>query len=133
MKARQPWSPLIKVDSKGIWRRFCEVDPEFAKLVGSVMEQIMAKGALDPKTKALIRLGMAAAAGLQQGTYNVAELARALGATEDEIKETVRLAFLSPGLMGLAAGMQAFRVQGEPTEKEEAYRKNRTLIIRSKA
>ena len=120
MEERRSWSPLINVDPSGVWDLLCEIDPDFAKLVGGLMDQVMAKGALEPKTKALIRLGIVAAAGLQQGTANVAELARGLGAMEEEIKETVQVAFLTPGLAGLATGMEAFlgRKRGQ-TEEEE--------------
>ena len=85
-----------------------ETDPEFAQMFGGLLGQVMRPGALDAKTKALICLAIDAAAGHRQGTANLAKQARALGATDEEIKETIRLAFITAGIPGLVTGLVAF-------------------------
>lgn len=84
-------------------------DPEFFKLVNEVMAKSREKGALDQKTKTLITLALDAAGSHPDGVRNLAARARALGATKEEITETIRLAFLAAGIPGIAAGLAAFR------------------------
>lgn len=87
-------------------------DPEFSKLVNAVLEKARDPGALDAKTKTLITLALDAAGGHPQGVVNLARRARAQGATDEEIIECVRLAFLVAGVPGLIAGLAAFQDQG---------------------
>ncbi len=84
-------------------------DPEFFELVGAVMTKTREAGALDAKTKTLITLALDAAGSHPEGVRNLAARARAMGATEQEIIETIRLAFLGAGIPGLVAGLAAFR------------------------
>ena len=84
-------------------------DPEFFKVVSAVLEKARAPGALDPKTKTLITLTLDAAGSHPQGVINLARRARALGATDAEIAECIRLAFLGAGVPGLVAGLAAFQ------------------------
>lgn len=85
-----------------------EHDPEFFKLVSSVMELATSEGALDPKTKTLIILAIDAAGSQTEGVRALARRARALGASEGEISEAIRLAFLGAGVPGLVTGLAAF-------------------------
>jgi alkylhydroperoxidase/carboxymuconolactone decarboxylase family protein YurZ len=84
-------------------------DPEFFELVKGVMKKAQGPGALDPKTKILIALALDAAGGHPGGVKNLAAAARVLGATEEEIIEVVRLAFLYSGIPGLVAGLAAYQ------------------------
>lgn len=86
-----------------------EHDPEFFELVNAVGIKARGKGALDSKTKTLITLALDAAGGHPDGVKNIAARARAIGVKEEELKEVVRLAFMSAGIPGLIAGLAAFR------------------------
>ncbi len=83
-------------------------DPEFFDLVNAIMSKAQAAGALDQKTKALITLALDAAGSHPEGVKALVARARSLGATEEEIIETIRLAFLGSGVPGLVAGLAAF-------------------------
>lgn len=84
-------------------------DPEFFKLVSAVMAKTQETGVLDPKTKTLITLALDAAGSHPEGVRSLAARARAMGAKEEEIIETLRLAFVAAGIPGLVAGLAAFR------------------------
>ena len=83
-------------------------DPEFLESVKSVMDKAQGPGALDPKTKVLITLAIDAAGGHAGGVKNLSNIARLLGATDKEINEVIRLAFLGSGIPGLVAGLAAY-------------------------
>ncbi len=78
-------------------------DPGFFELVSAVITKTQEAGALDPKTKTLITLALDAAGSHPEGVRSLAARARAIGAREEEIIETIRLAFLGSGIPGLAA------------------------------
>jgi alkylhydroperoxidase/carboxymuconolactone decarboxylase family protein YurZ len=84
-------------------------DPEFFKLVSAVMDKAQGRGALDQKTKILITLALDAAGSHPEGVKALAARARSLGATEGEIIETIRLAFIGSGIPGLVTGLAAFQ------------------------
>jgi alkylhydroperoxidase/carboxymuconolactone decarboxylase family protein YurZ len=85
-------------------------DPEFFELVNTAMTKAMGAGALDQKTKALITLGLDAAGSHPEGVKALTARARSLGATDGEIAEVIRLAFLSSGIPGLVTGLVAYQV-----------------------
>ena len=84
-------------------------DPQFSELVNAVIGKAQTADALDRKTKTLIALALDAAGGHAQGVKNLAARARSLGATEGEIIEVMRLAFLVSGIPGLIAGLAAYQ------------------------
>ncbi len=84
-------------------------DPEFFELITALMEKTGEAGALDQKTRSLITLAIDAAGSHPEGVKSLAGRARALGASEREIIETIRLAFLGAGIPGLVAGLAAFQ------------------------
>ena len=94
-----------------------ENDPELAQLFGELMKQVMRPGALDVKTKTLICLAIDAAGGYPGGAASLAKQARALGATDAEIRETVRIAFMTAGIPGLVTGLSAF-AKGEQAAED---------------
>jgi alkylhydroperoxidase/carboxymuconolactone decarboxylase family protein YurZ len=83
-------------------------DTEFLDQVRALSNLLMTDGALPAKTKTLMTLLGEALLRRDDGVRMVASVARGVGATEDEIKETVRLAFLLGGLPALSAGTNAF-------------------------
>ncbi len=91
----------------GFMDEFAKRDPEFCKLVSAIMDKTREPGALDPKTKVLISLALDIAGGHADGVRNIAARARAQGASEAEIIETARLAFLVSGIPGIIASLAA--------------------------
>ena len=82
--------------------------PALMSATGAVREQVMADGALSAKTKTLMTMLCDAILGQANGVANISARARALGCTEEEIAETVGVAFLMGGLPGLVTGANAF-------------------------
>lgn len=86
-----------------------EHDSEFFELVTAVMDKAQTADALDQKTKTLITLALDAAVSHPEGVKALAARARSLGATEQEIVETIRLVFIGAGIPGLVTGLAAFQ------------------------
>ena len=68
------------------------------------MAKAMGPGDLDQKTKTLMILFLDAARGEADAVKALAGRARSQGATESEIRATIRLAFLTSGCSALVAG-----------------------------
>ena len=83
--------------------------PDLMKVVGGTRESVMADGALSNKTKTLMTMLCDALLGHDGGVTTIANRARAAGATEEEIAETVGVAFLMGGLPALVTGANAFK------------------------
>ena len=79
------------------------------KDVSSVRESIMADGALSMKVKTLMTMLCDALLAHSSGVSNISNRARAMGASEEEIAETVGVAFLMGGLPALVTGASAFQ------------------------
>jgi len=83
-------------------------DPEFIKLVCMLREKAQSAGALDVKTKTLINMALAGVKHLPEVVTAQANIARGLGATDDEIIDVIRLVCLNDGIPGLTTGIAAF-------------------------
>jgi len=84
-------------------------DPELLEHMNSVWEFTGKEGALPAKIKTLMSMLGDAILGHAAGVQAIAKRARAQGATEQEIAETVRMAFFCAGMPGLVTGTYAFR------------------------
>ena len=84
-------------------------DPKLAELLGNGRELIMSDGALSAKVKTLMTMLCDALLAHEGGVRVIADRARGMGATEEEIAETVRVAFLMGGLPALVTGANAFK------------------------
>ena len=84
-------------------------DHHMADHVGELREHIMAEGALSAKVKTLMTMVCDAITAHEDGVRNIANRARALGATEEEIAEAVQVAFLFGGMPGLVTACAAFK------------------------
>lgn len=84
-------------------------DPELLEHMNSLQEFAGTEGALPAKIKTLMSMFGDAILGHPAGVQALAERARAQGATEEEIAETVRMAFFCGGMPGLVTGTRAFR------------------------
>lgn len=86
-----------------------ENTPELAALVANARTSITDDGALSAKVKTLMMMICDALLNHESGVTNLANRARALGASEDEVKEAVGVAYLMGGLPAVVAGSNAFR------------------------
>lgn len=82
-------------------------DPDFYKAVSAFREASRGK-ALDAKTGILISLALDAALGARDGVKNIARMARAQGVTDDEIRETLRIAATAKMYGALVVSANAF-------------------------
>ena len=83
--------------------------PQLLELVNSSRDSVLADGALSAKVKTLMTMLCDAILAHPDGVANLANRARAAGATEDEIAETVAVAFLFGGMPAVVTGANAFR------------------------
>ena len=83
--------------------------PELMKHVDPIRHETGADGALPAKTKTLMILLGDALLGHAEGVANIARGARAAGVSEEEIKESVAIAFVMGGLPALITASNAFR------------------------
>jgi len=92
------------------WRELLEANaPELMKVTGGVQDHVLPDGALDHKTKTLMTMLCDALLGHDGGVTTIANRARAAGASEAEIAETVGVAFLMGGLPALVTASNAFK------------------------
>lgn len=84
-------------------------DPQMAEYLASGREMIITDGALSAKVKTLMTMLCDALLAHTDGVAAIADRARGLGATEEEISETVRVAFLMGGLPALVTGANAYK------------------------
>ncbi len=83
-------------------------DPRFATEVTAVYDLALAPGELDPRTKILIALALDCLAGAKTGVKTLAAIARSMGASDGQIAETLRLAYLVAGNQVLETAQTAF-------------------------
>ena len=83
--------------------------PELMKQVDGLRDKVLAEGALPAKIKTLMMMLCDALLGHTDGVASLADRARALGATEAEIAETLAMTFLMGGMPALVTGANAFR------------------------
>ena len=93
-----PWQTMLEQNA-----------PDLLKNIAGVREAVLQEGALSLKVKTMMTMLCDALLGHADGVANIANRARAAGATEDEIAETVGVAFLFGGMPALVTGANAFR------------------------
>ena len=79
--------------------------PEVAKAFDGLIEALKATNGLDPKTKQLVYIGIKAALGDTTAVYYHVPMAKKLGATRDEIKDTILITLTVCGLKGVAGSL----------------------------
>ena len=84
-------------------------DAELAHHVADTREFTMQDGAIPARYKVLMSMLVDAILGHADGVQSLSGRARALGATEAEINETLRVAFDAGGMPALITGLAAFR------------------------
>ena len=83
-------------------------DPALLKQMQSLHDFASRDGALSARVKTLMSMFGDAILGHAEGVRVIADRARAQGASEQEIAETVRMAFLFAGVPGLVTATSAF-------------------------
>lgn len=83
--------------------------PELMEQIGTIRQETGSDGALPAKFKTLMMMLGDALLGHAEGVANIARGARVAGVTEEEIKETVAIAFMMGGLPALITASNAFR------------------------
>lgn len=82
-------------------------DPELLEQMEAVQALAACEGALPHKVKTLMAMLGDAILGHPEGVKAPAAQARAQGATEEEVRETVRMAFFCAGMPGLVTATRA--------------------------
>jgi len=82
-------------------------DPALYAVANAAADTAYAEGALDVKTKLLIAMALDAVQGNQGGVGSLSAKARGAGATEDEIREALRLAYFISGMKVVKAACGA--------------------------
>ena len=77
--------------------------------VSKVRETVLTDGALSLKVKTLMTMLCDAILAHSDGVAAISQRARAAGATDAEIAETIGVAFYMGGMPGLVTGANAFR------------------------
>ncbi|MEN6349103.1 MAG: carboxymuconolactone decarboxylase family protein [Syntrophomonas sp.] len=88
--------------------KYKENDPGYFPVVEEVVNGAMHPEVLDDKTKHLIVLALDVFKGAAQGVKVVAKQAREAGASEEEIKEVIRLAYYVSGMDIIKTSLSAF-------------------------
>lgn len=84
-------------------------DPQFASTYMAQREHVLQDGAIPAKYKLLMTMIVDAIMAHPDGCANIANRARAAGATEAEINEAVQVAYLFGGTPALVTAVNAFR------------------------
>ena len=84
-------------------------DPRFAEMYAAQRDLVMKDGAIPAKYKILMTMVADALLAHADGVANIANRARAAGATEAEINEAVEVAYLFGGTPALVTATNAFR------------------------
>ncbi len=82
-------------------------DPQFVQSYPAIREGILKDGAIPAKYKILMGMVTDSIAAHPDGVTELADLARAAGATEEEITEAVEVGYLYGGTAALVMGMNA--------------------------
>jgi len=87
--------------------------PEVRKHLGGLVEATYKDGALDEKTKRLMSLAIALGVGCENCTLGQVNAALDLGATKDEILETLEVVISMRGTTGVAESLKIIQLLDE--------------------
>ena len=100
----------MALPNPGSWQGVIEeAAPQLFKDVSTLRDNVLTDGALSLKVKVLMTMLCDALLAHDHGVENIANRARAIGATEDEIAETIAVAFVMGGTPALVTGANAFK------------------------
>ena len=96
---------------------FVKAYPEVGKAYNELGHAVGAAGPLDSKTRQLVKIGIAIAAGLEGGTHSHVRKALDAGASPDEIRHAALQCLTTVGFPAMMKGMSWVEdVLGEPAE-----------------
>ena len=99
----------MTLPNPGAWQSVIQANaPQLYEDVSAVRDHVLTEGALPLKVKVLMTMLCDALLAHEDGVKNIANRARAVGATEEEIAETVAVAFVMGGTPALVTGAKAF-------------------------
>ena len=99
----------MTLPNPGAWQSVIEANaPQLYQDVTTLRDHVLTEGALPLKVKVLMTMLCDALLAHDEGVKNIANRARAVGATEEEIAETVAVAFVMGGTPALVTGANAF-------------------------
>jgi|SRR5579862_7829381 len=84
---------------------FMEKYPKIGKAYSELGDAVADAGPLDPKTRALVKLGLAIGAGLEGGTHSQARKALDAGATPEELRHAALQALTTIGFPSMMKGL----------------------------
>lgn len=87
-------------------RVLAEKDPDLLKHYVDLWESVFINGSLDNKTVSLVRLAAIAALHIEKGLDHGMDFALAAGASEKEIMDVLKVAYLFAGNASLVPAMQ---------------------------
>ncbi len=100
----------MTLPNPGAWQALIQENaPQLYQDVSAVRDHVLTDGALPLKVKVLMTMLCDALLAHEEGVKNIADRARAVGATEEEIAETIGVAFVMGGTPALVTGANAFR------------------------
>ena len=79
--------------------------PEVAKAFDGLIEALKDSSGLDAKTKQLVYIGIKSAMGDSTAVYFHVQMAKKLGATREEVKDTILITLSVCGLKGVASSL----------------------------
>lgn len=85
--------------------RFVETYPEIGAAYEAMSDAVATAGPLDDKTRALVKLGISIAAGLEGGTHSQTRKALEAGATPDEVRHAALQALTTVGFPTMMRGL----------------------------
>jgi alkylhydroperoxidase/carboxymuconolactone decarboxylase family protein YurZ len=88
---------------------FEKYDPELLKLVRTTSDVALAEGTLSRKVKFLIAMALDASEGVVEGVKALVEKAMRVGATKEEIVETIRVVQYISGVGSVYTAARAFK------------------------
>ena len=100
---------MTQAQPVGFQQLIDEHAPNLASVVANARNSIMDEGALSTKVKTLMMMICDALLNHEGGVTNLANRARALGASEAEVTEALGVAYLMGGLPAMVTGSNAFR------------------------
>ena len=102
--------PSLDRQQQPFWAEPIEkVDPSLIAKLNAMRQFTFKEGALPTRTKVLMMMLSACYFSLEGGTAGLAALARKAGASDEEIKETLHVAFLMGGMPALNTGIAALK------------------------
>ena len=99
----------MTLPNPGMWQSILKDNaPQLAEDVTVLRDHVLTDGDLPLKIKVLMTMLCDALLANPEGVGNIANRARAVGATEAEIAETIGVAFVMGGTPALVTGCNAF-------------------------